>query len=91
VNEGARILEEGIASRSLALDVVFVTGYGFPPHIGGPMWFADRVGLKAICNRICDFHRQYGAHWSPAPLLKKLADEAKTFADFDRELDLIAA
>jgi 3-hydroxyacyl-CoA dehydrogenase len=84
VNEGARILEEGIASRSLALDIIFVTGYGFPAHIGGPMWFADCVGLKAIYNRICDFHRQYSAHWSPAPLLKRLADQARTFADFDR-------
>lgn len=91
VNEGARILAEGIASRSLALDIIFVTGYGFPAHIGGPMWFADRVGLKAVYNRICDFHRQYGEHWSPAPLLKKLADEARTFADFDRALDSLAA
>jgi 3-hydroxyacyl-CoA dehydrogenase len=91
VNEGAKILDEGIAFRSMALDVIFVTGYGFPAHIGGPMWFADRLGLKAIYNRICDFHRQYGEHWSPAPLLKRLAEEGKTFADFDRALDLIAA
>jgi 3-hydroxyacyl-CoA dehydrogenase len=91
VNEGAKILDEGIASRFMALDVIFVTGYGFPAHIGGPMWLADRVGLKAIYNRICDFRRQYGEHWSPAPLLKRLAEEGKTFADFDRALDLIAA
>lgn len=91
VNEGAKILDEGIASRSLALDIIFVTGYGFPAHIGGPMWFADRVGLKAMYNRICDFHRLYGAHWSPAPLLKRLAEEGKTFADFDRALDLVTA
>jgi 3-hydroxyacyl-CoA dehydrogenase len=85
VNEGARILEEGYALRAVDIDIIYINGYGFPAHRGGPMWHADTVGLKKVYQRICDFHRQHGELWEPAPLLKRLAEEGKTFAEFDRE------
>jgi 3-hydroxyacyl-CoA dehydrogenase len=84
VNEGARILEEGYALRAVDIDIIYINGYGFPAHRGGPMWYADTVGLKKVYDRVCEFHRQHGFWWEPAPLLKKLAEEGKTFADFDK-------
>jgi 3-hydroxyacyl-CoA dehydrogenase len=85
VNEGARILEEGIALRAGDIDIVYVYGYGFPPHRGGPMWYADTVGLKTVYDRVREFEQRHGAGWAPAPLLKQLAESGRTFADFDRE------
>jgi 3-hydroxyacyl-CoA dehydrogenase len=85
VNEGARILEEGYALRASDIDIIYINGYGFPAHRGGPMWFADTVGLKRVYDRICEFHRQHGEIWQPAPLLKQLAEQGKTFAEFGRE------
>jgi len=83
INEGARILEEGYALRAADIDVIYLTGYGFPAYRGGPMWYADTVGLKKVYNRIEDFHRQHGALWAPAPLLKRLAEQGGTFAAYD--------
>ncbi|MGO9591525.1 MAG: 3-hydroxyacyl-CoA dehydrogenase NAD-binding domain-containing protein [Candidatus Acidiferrales bacterium] len=83
VNEGARILEEGYAFRSVDIDIIYLNGYGFPAYRGGPMWFADTVGLGKVYDRICEFHRQHGALWEPAPLLKQLAAQGKTFAGFN--------
>ena len=83
VNEGARILEEGYALRSVDIDIIHLNGYGFPAYRGGPMWFADTVGLGKVYDRICEFHRQHGALWEPAPLLKQLAAHGKTFAGFN--------
>lgn len=80
VNEGARILEEGIALRAGDIDIIYVFGYGFPPHRGGPMWYADTVGLKKVYDRIREFERDHGPRWEPAPLLKRLAESGKTFA-----------
>jgi 3-hydroxyacyl-CoA dehydrogenase len=80
INEGARILEEGYAQRAADIDVIYLTGYGFPGYRGGPMWYADTVGLKKIYDRICEFRESVGEWWEPAPLLKKLAEEGKTFA-----------
>jgi 3-hydroxyacyl-CoA dehydrogenase len=80
VNEGAKILQEGIVQRAVALDVIFIAGYGFPAYRGGPMWYADRVGLKTICNRIIELEQLHGSLWTPAPLLKQLAEEGKSFA-----------
>jgi 3-hydroxyacyl-CoA dehydrogenase len=80
VNEGARILEEGYALRASDIDIIYINGYGFPAHRGGPMWYADTVGLKQVYERICEFHGQLGEVWQPAPLLKRLAEEGKTFA-----------
>jgi 3-hydroxyacyl-CoA dehydrogenase len=85
VNEGARILEEGYALRAVDIDIIYLTGYGFPAYRGGPMWYADTVGLKKVYERIREFHQQHGHWWEPAPLLKKLAEEGKGFADFDKK------
>jgi 3-hydroxyacyl-CoA dehydrogenase len=85
VNEGARILEEGYALRASDIDTIYINGYGFPAHRGGPMWYADTVGLKRVYDRICEFHRPHGEIWQPAPLLKQLAEQGKTFAEFGRE------
>ena len=85
VNEGARILEEGYALRACDIDVIYLNGYGFPAYRGGPMWYADTVGLKQVLARISEFHRQHGEIWQPAPLLMRLADQGKTFAQFGKE------
>ncbi len=85
VNEGARILEEGFAQRPVDIDIIYLTGYGFPAHRGGPMFYADTVGLKKVYERIQEFHRQHGELWEPAPLLKRLAESGKKFADFNQE------
>ena len=85
VNEGARILEEGYALRAGDIDTIYVNGYGFPAYRGGPMWYADSVGLKKVYERVSEFHKQHGMLWEPAPLLKKLAESGKSFADFQRE------
>ena len=79
VNEGAQILDEGIAQRASDIDVIYVYGYGFPAYRGGPMKYADEQGLKSV---VADLE-QYGQ--TPAPLLKRLAEEGKTFAEWDRE------
>jgi 3-hydroxyacyl-CoA dehydrogenase len=85
VNEGARILEQGYALRATDIDIIYLYGYGFPSYRGGPMWYADRVGLDKVYDRVCEFHRQFGAPWEPAPLLKQLATQQKTFGDFQAE------
>jgi 3-hydroxyacyl-CoA dehydrogenase len=90
VNEGARILEEGYALRAVDIDIIYINGYGFPAHRGGPMWYADTVGLKNVLARISEFHRQHGELWEPAPLLKRLAEEGKGFADFDQKASVAA-
>ncbi len=80
VNEGAQILEEGIAQRASDIDMVYLTGYGFPPFRGGPMFYADTVGLNNVLAAIQRFQKGYqGAQWKPAPLLVKLAREGKRF------------
>ena len=82
VNEGARILEEGIAQRASDIDMVYLTGYGFPLHRGGPMLYADSVGLYNVARAMKRFGAMPGGDakfWEPAPLLAKLAAEGKTF------------
>jgi len=85
VNEGARILEEGFALRAVDIDIIYLNGYGFPAYRGGPMWYADTVGLKKVYERICEFHEQHGETWTSSPLLKQLAEQGKTFAEFSRD------
>jgi 3-hydroxyacyl-CoA dehydrogenase len=85
INEGARILEEGYALRGVDIDIIYVNGYGFPAYRGGPMWYADTVGLAKVYQRICELEQQHGELWAPAPLLKQLAKEGKTFAEFNQE------
>jgi 3-hydroxyacyl-CoA dehydrogenase len=83
INEGARILEEGIALRAADIDIIYVNGYGFPAWRGGPMWYADTIGLGKVYERVLEFHRRHGCHWTPAPLLERLAREGKTFHSLD--------
>jgi 3-hydroxyacyl-CoA dehydrogenase len=79
-NEGARILEEGIALRASDVDMVYLAGYGFPAYRGGPMFYADTVGLDQVLVAIEGFRKGYnGSQWQPAPLLVKLAGEGKKF------------
>jgi 3-hydroxyacyl-CoA dehydrogenase len=85
VNEGARILEEGYALRAGDIDIIYLNGYGFPAYRGGPMWYADTVGLQKVHDRIGEFEQRHGELWKPAPLLKRLAEQGKTFAEFNAE------
>ncbi|PYF03080.1 short chain enoyl-CoA hydratase /3-hydroxyacyl-CoA dehydrogenase [Rhodopseudomonas faecalis] len=81
INEGARILEEKIAARPSDIDVVWIYGYGWPVYRGGPMFYADLVGLKPIAERLSHYAKQTNdPSLEPAPLLKRLADEGRTFA-----------
>jgi 3-hydroxyacyl-CoA dehydrogenase len=84
VNEAARILEEGIALRSVDIDIVYINGYGYPAWRGGPMFSADSVGLPHVLERIRQFEQQHGALWSPAPLLERLVSEGKSFGAWDK-------
>ncbi len=81
VNEGARILDEGIAARASDIDLVYLNGYGFPKQRGGPMFHADTVGLAKVVQALQRFADEPGADasWQPAPLLVKLANEGRTF------------
>jgi 3-hydroxyacyl-CoA dehydrogenase len=82
VNEGARILEDGIAERASDIDLVYLTGYGFPLYRGGPMLYADMQGLYNIARRMRAFAampRADADFWTPAPLLQRLVAEGKTF------------
>ncbi len=82
INEGARILEEGIALRPGDIDIIWLNGYGFPPYRGGPMFHADQIGLKAVHEAICRYRDAHGADfWTPSPLLERLAGEGKGFDD----------
>jgi 3-hydroxyacyl-CoA dehydrogenase len=79
VNEGAKILEEGIALRASDIDIVYIYGYGFPRYRGGPMFYADTVGLDKVLESVWRFHSTHGEFWKPAALLEKLAAEGKKF------------
>jgi 3-hydroxyacyl-CoA dehydrogenase len=83
INEGARVLEDGIAARAADIDVIYLTGYGFPVYRGGPMFCADQIGLPKILARVEQFHRELGQRWAPAPLLARLAKSGSTFREFD--------
>jgi 3-hydroxyacyl-CoA dehydrogenase len=84
VNEGAKVLADGIAARPGDIDVVLVHGYGYPPWRGGPMHEADEIGLREILHRVEALHEASGPGWEPAPLLVELAATGKKFADLDR-------
>jgi len=80
VNEAAYILEEGIATRASDIDMVYLTGYGFPLHTGGPMFYADTIGLPNVVMAMEKYAKgRHGDAWKPAPLLARLAAEGKTF------------
>jgi 3-hydroxyacyl-CoA dehydrogenase len=85
INEGARIVEDGIAQRSSDIDIVYLNGYGFPPWRGGPMFYADQVGLSEVARAIRAIGAQPQADktfWTPAPLLARLAQTGKTFSAY---------
>ena len=85
VNEGTKILEEGIALRASDIDVTYVYGYSFPIYRGGPMFWADQMGLAKVMETIKGFHEAgYGDVWQPASLIERLAAEGLSFAEFDK-------
>ncbi len=86
INEGALLLEEGIAVRASDIDIVYASGYGFPRYRGGPMFYADTVGLKVIYDKIMEFQKTLDSqYWQPAPLLEKLARAGSSFAQWQAE------
>ena len=83
-NEGATIVDEGIAARPGDVDVVYLNGYGFPKWRGGPMFYADTMGLEKVLEKLRALHEQTGDPcWEPAPLLRRLIDEGKTLASLN--------
>jgi 3-hydroxyacyl-CoA dehydrogenase len=85
INEGARVLEDGIALRAVDIDITYIYGYGFPAWRGGPMFYADTAGLPKVLARIEEFEKAHGSDlWEPALLLKQLVAEGKTFGDLDK-------
>jgi 3-hydroxyacyl-CoA dehydrogenase len=84
INEGAKVLEEGLALRASDIDIIYIYGYGFPGYRGGPMWFADTEGLDRVYERVCQFQKEHGDLWKPAQLLKVLAESKQTFAGYDK-------
>ena len=84
VNEGAKILEDGIALRSVDIDLIYINGFGFPVWRGGPMFYADTIGLEKVYQKVKELHEAHGDWWKPSELLKKLAETGESFSDFDR-------
>ncbi len=82
INTGAKVLEEGLAIRSSDIDVIWHYGYGFPRYWGGPMFYADLIGLSEVYEKVCELNKKYGEWVVPSELLKKLAEEGKGFSDF---------
>ncbi len=86
INEGAKILQEGIAQRPGDIDVVYVFGYGFPVYHGGPMHYADHIGLETVYKKLSAFQQQSGEdYWQPAELIKTLAESGSSFAKWSQE------
>ena len=85
INEGARILEEGIVTRASDIDVIWINGYGFPRFRGGPMCYADEVGLQNVVHRINQFRQQFGdRYWRPAALLEEMASQGRALASWSK-------
>ena len=84
VNEGAKVVQEGIALRPLDVDVTFLSGYGFPRHRGGPMKYADMVGLDKVLADLREFAQEDPLFWKPAPLLEKLVAEGRNFDSLNK-------
>jgi len=82
---GAMVLGEGIAARASDVDVVYTSGYGFPRYLGGPMFYADTLGLKHVAGRIRHYHSLHDHYWKPAPLIEQLAAGDRTFQQWDEE------
>jgi len=78
-NEGARVLEDKFATRPGDIDIIYVYGFGFPRHRGGPMFYADTIGLPTVLSRVKEYRARFGDYWEPAPLLERLAAEGRGF------------
>jgi 3-hydroxyacyl-CoA dehydrogenase len=78
-NEGARVLEDRFAIRAGDIDVIYCYGFGFPRHRGGPMFYAETIGLKTVLSRVHEYQARFGDYWEPAPLLERLVSEGKSF------------
>ena len=85
INVGAMVLYEGVAARPAAIDVVWTSGYGFPRHLGGPMFYADTLGLQHVADRIRYYHERLGHYWRPAQLLLRLAEENSSFEEWGQK------
>jgi 3-hydroxyacyl-CoA dehydrogenase len=85
LNEGFRILQEGVVQRASDIDVVWTSGYGFPRYRGGPMFYAELIGLETLLEGIEGFRKEFGPmHWEPAPLLIELVKRGRTIADWEQ-------
>jgi len=84
INEGAKILEEDLAIRSSDVDVIWLHGYGFPRWRGGPMFYADTVGLDEVVTTLDRFHAEWGDKWAPTALLRDLAKAGSSFKEWDK-------
>jgi 3-hydroxyacyl-CoA dehydrogenase len=91
INRGAYLLEEGVALRPGDIDIVYVYGYGFPPHHGGPMWYADELGVDRVYARIVRFAEEFGPQWTPSSLLAAIAEKHGTFAGMRASEELVNA
>jgi 3-hydroxyacyl-CoA dehydrogenase len=79
-NEGARVIDEGYAARPSDIDVIYVNGYGFPRYRGGPMYYADTIGLATVLKRVEAYRARFGSYWKPAPLLEELVAAGGKFS-----------
>ena len=82
INEGAKILEEGLAIRASDIDVIWVHGYGFPRYRGGPMFWADTIGLDEVYKTMQRYHSEHGELMRPAPLVERLGKRGKKISEF---------
>jgi 3-hydroxyacyl-CoA dehydrogenase len=80
INEGCKILEEGIALRASDIDIIWINGYGFPAYRGGPMCYGELVGLDNVYGTVARWREQQGKVWEPSPLLERLAKSGASFA-----------
>ena len=85
INVGAMVLDEGIAERAADIDIVWISGYGFPRHLGGPMFYADTLGPGHIAKRIRHYHEKLRDYWRLAPLIERLAAADSSFEQWDRQ------
>jgi 3-hydroxyacyl-CoA dehydrogenase len=83
-NEGARVLEDGFATRASDIDVIYCYGFGFPRHRGGPLFHADTVGLATVLERVKQYRERFGDYWAPAPLLERLVAEGRRISDAEQ-------
>jgi 3-hydroxyacyl-CoA dehydrogenase len=78
-NEGARVLQDGFATRAGDIDIIYAYGFGFPRHTGGPMFYAETIGLDRVLGRVKEYRARFGNYWEPAPLLERLVAEGRGF------------